>query len=328
MTGKMDDATQSAITDVMDALDRLDTAASVGSATVSGHEIFAAALLASTEAENLRGLAPSVLAEEATAALAFLSRKPLGTHKVAVRASKLAGAGVPGNLTALEILNDDMPFLFDSVLAEIQARGHRIHLALHPIFKTSRSADGKLNVITAPSDRTWDDGRQESYIAIHMERLPEAEGLDLVQAVSAILDEVRLAVRDWKPMLARTARAIRELEAAPPGVPRDQLAEAVQFLKWLENGNFTFLGARDLKLAGDAETGELELVPEAGLGLLRDAQAQVLRRGNELVSMTPEVRRFFFSPNPLIIAKANAVSRVHRRVHMDYIGVKLCGDCV
>ena len=91
MTGKMDDATQSAITDVMDALDRLDTAASVGSATVSGHEIFAAALLASTEAENLRGLAPSVLAEEATAALAFLSRKPLGTHKVAVRASKLAG---------------------------------------------------------------------------------------------------------------------------------------------------------------------------------------------------------------------------------------------
>ena len=38
--------------------------------------------------------------------------------------------------------------------------------------------------------------------------------------------------------------------------------------------------------------------------------------------MTPEVRRFFFAPAPLIITKANVMSRVHRRAHMDYIGVK------
>ena len=38
--------------------------------------------------------------------------------------------------------------------------------------------------------------------------------------------------------------------------------------------------------------------------------------------MTPEVRRFFFAPSPLIITKANVVSKVHRRAHMDYIGIK------
>ena len=49
----------------------------------------------------------------------------------------------------------------------------------------------------------------------------------------------------------------------------------------------------------------------------------MLRRGTELVAMTPEVRRFFFAPAPLIITKANVVSRIHRRAHMDYIGVKI-----
>ena len=48
----------------------------------------------------------------------------------------------------------------------------------------------------------------------------------------------------------------------------------------------------------------------------------VLRRGPELVAMTPEIRRFFFAPAPLIITKANVISRVHRRVHMDYVGIK------
>jgi hypothetical protein len=40
------------------------------------------------------------------------------------------------------------------------------------------------------------------------------------------------------------------------------------------------------------------------------------------MAMTPEVRRFFFAPSPLIITKANVVSKVHRRAHMDYIGIK------
>jgi glutamate dehydrogenase len=79
---------------------------------------------------------------------------------------------------------------------------------------------------------------------------------------------------------------------------------------------------RAYDLAGDPETGELNAAPEKGLGILRDPGLQVLRRGNELVAMTPEVRRFFFSPAPLIITKANVMSRVHRRVHMDYVGVK------
>ena len=79
---------------------------------------------------------------------------------------------------------------------------------------------------------------------------------------------------------------------------------------------------QEFELSGDPETGDLVPVEGSGLGVLRDPSVQVLRRGHELVAMTPEVRRFFFAPSPLIITKANVVSKVHRRVHMDYIGIK------
>src|SRR5204862_2204355 len=59
-----------------------------------------------------------------------------------------------------------------------------------------------------------------------------------------------------------------------------------------------------------------------GLGILRAREVRVLRRGTELVSITPEIMQFLKEPKALIITKANVRSRVHRRVHMDYIGIK------
>ena len=288
----------------------------------AGRDIFVTALVASADAASLADLGAEALAADAERAFAFIAERPAGRHKIAVRP---AGSGGIAAALVLEILNDDMPFLLDSVLAEIQARGIEAQLVLHPIFKAARSSDGRLSAITAPGDRSWSDGHQESYISIHMPALAEAEAANLVAALAPILAQVRLAVGDWQPMMARLERAIRDLGAAPPSVPREQLAEAIAFLKWLEDGHFTFLGARDFMLVGDAETGELAPVDGAGLGLLRDPTMHVLRRGTELVAMTPEVRRFFFQPNPLIITKANVVARVHRRVHMDYVGVKLYG---
>ncbi len=322
MTSLTDDAAAFAIAGVLADLGQSGRA---GTAP-AGHEIFVKALLASSGAPELPDIAEPLLAAEVTAAFAWLATKPAGAHKVQLRASKLALPSAPGELAVLEILNDDMPFLFDSVLAEIQAHGHRVQLALHPIFKTRRRPDGQLEAVTAPGDWSWDDGRQESYIAIHMDKPAEADGQALVAAVSECLDLVRVVVRDWKPMLSRLEQGIRDLEAAAPAMRREQLAESISFLQWLVNGNFTFLGARDLIVSNNHDqSGELEPVPGAGLGLLRDPNFRVLRRGRELVSTTPEVRRFFSGPDPLITTKANVVSRVHRRVYMDYIGVKQYG---
>ena len=215
-----------------------------------------------------------------------------------------------------------MPFLVNSVLGELQARGLAVRFLFHPIFKTERDKAGRLLTIAGAGDERWSDGHQESYIAIHLRALSETDARDLTAALSDILAEVRVVVADWRAMLQRLEAGRKQLELAQANLTSEALGEASAFLYWLEQANFTFLGARSFELTGEPETGDLAPVEGSGLGVLRDAGVQVLRRGSELVAMTPEVRRFFFAPAPLIITKANVTSRVHRRAHMDYIGIK------
>ncbi len=136
--------------------------------------------------------------------------------------------------------------------------------------------------------------------------------------MSTVLDEVRLAVQDWRPMLNRVNGIVSELKANPPPLPVDEIAEAIQFLQWLLADNFTFLGVRDYSVDGQALKPEFE----SALGIMRSRELRVLRRGSELMEFTPEIMAFLKEPRLLIIAKANIHARVHRRVYLDYIGVK------
>jgi glutamate dehydrogenase len=294
--------------------------------SIEGQELFTRLLLASSDGTDLAEFSTESLADHADAALGFIADKPKGQHKVRTRPAILGQGNARAPATVIEILNDDMPFLVDSVMGEIQARSLKAKLVLHPIFKTRRSSTGALQAITGAGDRAWSDGTQESYISVHIDPLSGSAGREIVNALSRILDGVRLAVADWQPMLERVRTAIRDLEANPPDIAADLHTESIAFLRWLVDGQFTFLGARDFRLKGDVEQGELVADEGAGLGLLRDPAMQVLRRGTELVALTPEVRRFFFEPASLIITKSNVVSRIHRRAHMDYIGIKLYGS--
>ncbi len=283
-----------------------------------GAASFASILYAHQSADGLDALDTKWLAANAQAAAEFIASKPQGAHKVGVRPS-VSGAK---DSMVVEMLNDDMPFLVDSILGEVQARGLTVGLLLHPIFQTTRSADGQLKSIAPASAGDPSKPALESYIALHLPNTSEEAANGLAKSLASILDDVRVAVADWQAMRRRVVQAIDELRTAPVEVPREDLDESIAFLKWVEGGNFTFLGVREFQLEGDAETGDLVSRADMGLGLLRNPNVHVLRRGTELVAMTAEIRRFFFARAPLLITKANVMSRVHRRVHMDYVGVK------
>ena len=55
---------------------------------------------------------------------------------------------------------------------------------------------------------------------------------------------------------------------------------------------------------------------------MRSPELRVLKRGEELLEYTPEIMAFLREPRLLIIAKANIQARVHRRVYLDYVGIK------
>src|SRR6185503_4157385 len=47
--------------------------------------------------------------------------------------------------TVVAVVNDDMPFLVDSVSAELARQGFSVHLLIHPILGVRRDSAGKLS---------------------------------------------------------------------------------------------------------------------------------------------------------------------------------------
>ena len=286
---------------------------------------FTEVFFSGSDEDELSHLPPDCLAALVISAWEFASvREP---DELKLRTFNLDAEVTGGpDITVIEILNDDMPFLVDSVMGEILERGLSILLIIHPVFLTERKDGREILTVLGRADEGRDGLGRESYIQIHLERTGEAELEELKAALLEILIDVRTVVADWQPMVQRLKRAIAAYTETPPPVPVAELAESIQFLKWLVDDHFTFLGMRAQAFIGGIKRGRLEPVLESGLGILRDSEVRVLRRGRQMVSMTPEIRKFFLSPAPLIVTKANVRSKVHRRVHMDYIGIKIYSE--
>lgn len=283
---------------------------------------------------NLRGIA---LPDTALAAIAIetfhlLERRKPGPPDISIGRTTLAASGgesVPaaGEFTVLTLINDDKPFLVSSIMAEIQARGLRTQLVLHPVHMVRRDGSHQLTGLLpagqSPALLDAEDGwAAESIIVVVLEPLDAAAARDLTKALQAILDQVDAAVRDWQPMLERLDRAVAALEEQGGSGQAGLVGETIAFCRWMRQGQFVFLGMREYRLDGDPETGSLRVIEGSGMGVLANPDIHVLRRGRELVSLNDEVRRFYLKPSPIIITKSNVQSVVHRRAHMDYVGLK------
>ena len=282
---------------------------------------FAALLFSRAEPEDLMRYEARELAQLAEEAWLFLKERKPGVPKIRLESRQgPIGAERIKTISVIEIVNDDMPFLLDSVMGELTEQGVDIRLVIHPILTCERDHGGTLVGFRGEGPAVG-AALRESFIHIHVERIEDpARQAAIVEGIGKALADVRVCVADWRATLARVTDVIAEIKASPPPLPVDEIAEATQFLEWLIANNFTFLGVREYRLTADEQNYEAK--SETGLGILRDADVRVLRRGNELVSYTPEVMEFLKEPKALIITKANVRSRVHRRVYMDYIGVK------
>ena len=235
--------------------------------------------------------------------------------------------GGEGLHTVIQIINDDMPFLVDSItggLATTQKIG--IHLLHHPIFQVQRKASGtriKTIASSAKGKGRKRAGIRESYIHIEIDRQRSAGALKKIKdELDLILSDVRLAVDDWPKMISKANDTIAACDDCSPNLNKKLVKEAQRFIRWLIDDHFTFLGYREYRLDGNPKSTKLKAVRGSGLGVLRDPTHYVLRGPKGLTAVSEEIREFLRRPVPIIITKANVRTRVHRPVHMDYIGIK------
>jgi len=227
--------------------------------------------------------------------------------------------GQPGRRRmALAVVNDDMPFLVDSLSAAIGSENLGIDRLLHPIVDARRDAGGRLTGLSAPAgDAAPAPGAaRESVIYIELERIGAKGRGELVEKLRGVLSDVRAAVEDWPAMLASLRAAAADLAAHPAGD-----GEAAAFLEWLAQDNFTLLGQHCYRFDEAPTDAAFEPASEGGLGLLRGDVA--IWRGAQGFDTIPDgFRGFLAGSDPLLVTKASIVSTVHRRTYFDYVGVK------
>ncbi|WP_429024619.1 NAD-glutamate dehydrogenase [Bradyrhizobium sp. I1.14.4] len=281
---------------------------------------FAEPLFGYTNIEDLTNYDAASLALLAEQAWEHVQRRTAGSADIRVVNPTLPNGR---EISVLEILNDNMPFLFDSTMAELTEQGIEVTLVAHPTIAVERDDEGKLLRFYGEALPEGAKGARESLIHLHITRLDaDADRQKLIEGLATTLGNVRACVADWRAMRDRVEEAIKTFSSNPPPLPIDEVAEANQFLQWLCADNFTFLGLREYRFSPDSDASD-GITTGEGLGILRDPDVKVLRRGTEMVVMTSEIREFMREPTLLIVFKANVSSRVHRRIRMDYVGIKL-----
>ncbi|MCF8880313.1 NAD-glutamate dehydrogenase [Hyphobacterium sp. SN044] len=259
-------------------------------------------------AEDLEGISAADLAALVTEFYRWGQTRKPGEIIIRVRPSGEDGQPDVGR-DIVEICGPDRPFLVDSVMGEIGAQGLDVLAMFHPILDPVRKG-----------------GRPESLIQVHIEALDAERRKELQADLTATLQDVELATDDWADMRAAMDMAIAHIENANTPASFEEKAETLDFLRWLRDDHFAFLGCRvyEFQMDKDGKIADRQpdIQPNSGRGILRDPDRQVLRQGSEPALLTPAIESFLNEPSPIIVAKANIKSRVHRRVYMDYIGVK------
>ena len=252
---------------------------------------------------------------------AFGNEFQRGAPKMRIFNPKLAENGWDAANTVIEFINDDMPFLVDSIAMEINRQGIAIQLVLHPLFAASRDQHGVLTTLDDAKTGT----HVESWIHVEVERITDPARIKaLGDGLVSVLNDVRAAVEDFPLMKAKIAEMLASMGGAAKVVPLEELDEARAFLVWTADHHFTFLGYRDYELTQQNGTDILKIVPKSGLGILREPKlGGVSQSFNELPAALKALAR---KPQLLVLTKANSRATVHRPGYLDYIGVKRFDD--
>ena len=210
---------------------------------------------------------------------------------------------------------------------------------MHPLFVVTRNREsGELvKVARVPSHLGISSGdtaampnlshliaqgdnasHMESWIAVEIDRVDDAKRAALMEGIGRVLDGVRAAVEDWPKMRHRALQIAEDLDKLANPAQIAELRQAQELLRWLDDGNFTFLGYREYDLKNESGEDVLEPREESGLGLLRGGTDTP----HQIQHLTEAGRKKAREKRALVITKANSRSTVHRSAYLDYIGVK------
>jgi glutamate dehydrogenase len=227
---------------------------------------------------------------------ACAARRPAGVALVRVEPQ---GGALGHRRMRIGIVNDDMPFLVDSVANTLAARNLTVHRLLHPVVCVTRDDQGLLQTVEPLCD---DAERRESMMYLEVDRDDARGRREIVSDLHRVLADVRAAVTDWRTMQARMRQDADEAGNE----------EGSALLRWFADGSMTLLGY-EVEWPDGPSTDTL--------GLFR-IPGEPTDPGGALGAM----RYFEKGGDVPLLAKAERRASVHRRVPLDLVVVPLRRD--
>jgi glutamate dehydrogenase len=227
------------------------------------------------------------------------------------------------------------PMLADRSLESVAALAHGAYRLLES------AEDGRVTVqVIDPEEEGWEapvtviraEVRDRPFIVDTIREYLGGENLPILHYVYPVVGVVRDAngaIVRIGPEGEGNPRALVHCEIPKIRDPQrrdeiqaDEFTDIEEFLRWLTEENFVFLGYRAYEIVERNDSKVLRVEPGSGLGILRQEEHSAWADGVPLDQVSerdaaPGARRA-----RLIISKTNAEATVHRRARMDYIGVK------
>jgi len=272
---------------------------------------------ANVDSNDLTERDPKELAGAALSHLMFAMQRRR-TALVRVFNPTLREHGFVSPHTIIDVVNDDMPFLVDSVSMALTERSLTLHFLAHPIFAVTRDRSG-LSALHKRGESKTAKQRLESFQHVEVDRIVDPAALKALAAqIERSMRDVRVACADWGRMRKAVRSTAQDLGSAAP-TDASELSETCALLEWMENRHFTFLGYREYRLQGRKGRETLEAIKSTGLGILRPGH----RKSESTTRVLPsDIRRQSRSRSLSLVTKANSLSTVHRPGYLDYVGIK------
>ncbi|MBI1274075.1 MAG: NAD-glutamate dehydrogenase [Alphaproteobacteria bacterium] len=281
---------------------------------------FAKLLFAKAAPEDIASLSPETRATIAGSLHQFIQTRKPNKPKLRIYAPNEKQHGWTSRHMVLEVSNDDMPFLVDSITGELNRHGLTVHMVVHPLLQIIRDGEGKLDRILN-TEELDPSARIESCMHIRFDKCDKKLAAQLAKDIENVLSDVRAVVQGWQKMLGKISDAIVELSAVPESdYPSDDIHETRAFLHWLTENNYTFLGYREIKVRR-GEHPRYDIISGSGLGVLRNDKVLAFDRLAAGAKLSPGVHQFMRKQRLLLVLKTNRRSTVHRTVPMDAIFV-------
>ena len=283
---------------------------------IVGLESFAEQLFAQANPEFLNGFDAETLAAIAKSGLKFLDNSQSKIN-INIYNPSYEADGWSCDYTVLEVVVTDRPFVVDSLLAVLEQNQHKTHYYLHPILHLEFK-DAKAKKYLPKKSKS---SVSYAYELFFIDKISDSDIPELKQKIHEVLEEVVLATDDYHNLRQELNKKISYIEAlAKNNKNKKELNEYIEFLKWLDDDNFVFLGYREYDILYQPEP-SLKLKEGSGLGILRKKQSDYFD-AVALSKIPKELRERVSGDNLLIVSKTADNARVHRPVKMDYIGIK------